>query len=326
MIKCQVCSKEVKQITRSHLKAHQLTVFEYKVRFPDAHIIDEATSKAITSKMSGRTRTQEHKDNLSRTISAQYQNGRSANKGKLGKKDSDDTRELKRQRRLGKTHTQATKDKIGNAHRGKTQPREAVERQKITYRKTLEANGGGFSTGPRSQEVKDKISEIAKARPESEWRPKMEAAWEARRGVRLTDEQREKHRQATIKWMNENPSRVFNTKVELAFKALLEAYNIRYTQQFRLDDHTYDFLLDDLDIIVEVDGPQHWKAPIWGTSGKSQDEKDEMLQRQLEKDARENWIAGNYGYQIVRLQVGSSLDDGPGGPVLEALAAQGLTL
>jgi very-short-patch-repair endonuclease len=256
-----------------------------------------------------------------------FAEGRSANKGKLGKKDSPETREKKRLAALNrKPHSQETKDKIGKAHKGKIMPREAVEKQQASYLEAIERNGGGFATGPRSQEMRDRMSEIAKNRPESEWRPKMEAAWEARRGVKLSPEQCEKHRQATLKWMQENPTRVFNTKVELAFRSELDSRGIAYVQQFRIENHPYDFFLSDYNTIVEIDGPHHWKGPIWGVSGKTQEEKDQIFERQLNKDARENMIAGLYGYRIVRLPVGSKLDNGPYGPFLEVLKSQGLEL
>ena len=313
-------------MTSSHLRHHQTTITLYKAKFPEAMIVDPTISKAISSKLVGRVRSQEHKDNLSCSISLQYKNGRTANKCKQGKPDSEETRNRKRLARLGSKHTEETKAKIGKAHKGKVQPPDAVARQKITMKASIEANGGGFAVGPRSQEFKDKMSGIALARPESEWRPKMEAAWEARRGMRLSPEQCEKHRQATIKWMTDNPTKVFNTKVELAFKAELNSRNIEYVQQFRIENHPYDFFLPEFNTIVEIDGPHHCKGPIWGVSGKSQLEKDEMFQKQIAKDARENMIAGIYGYRIVRLKVGCILDYGPDGDFLDVLKAQGLLL
>lgn len=272
-------------------------------------------------------RSEEHKEKLRESIRRSFSNGRSANKGKLDKKDSNETREKKRLAALRrKPHSQETKDKIGKAHKGKVMPREAVEKQRASYLEAIERNGSGFATGPRSQEFKSRMSEIAKDRPESEWRSKQEAAWEARRGVSLSLEQREKHRQATIKWMQENPTRVFNTKVELAFRYELESRGITYVQQFRIEDHPYDFFLPDYNTIVEIDGPHHWKGPIWGVSGKTEEEKVLIFERQRNKDARENMIAGLCGYRIIRLPVGSKLDDGPYGPFLEVLKSQGLEL
>lgn len=35
MVKCKICNKEFKQITYEHLKKHNLTPYEYKLKFPD---------------------------------------------------------------------------------------------------------------------------------------------------------------------------------------------------------------------------------------------------------------------------------------------------
>lgn len=255
-----------------------------------------------------------------------FAEGRSAhNKGKKGHKDSPETREKKRIAALNrKPHSQTTKDKIGQASKGRVKSEETIAKHRESYLEAIERNGGGFAVGPRSQEMRDRMSEIAQTRDESEWRPKIDAMNEARRGVRLSPDQCEKHRQGTLKWMSENPKRVFNTKVELAFKSVLETNDVKYIQQFRIENHPYDFYLPDYNTIVEIDGPHHWKGPIWGVSGKTSEEKDAIFQKQIAKDARENMIAGIYGYSIVRLKVGSSLNDGPDGNFEMVLKQQGL--
>ncbi len=307
MIHCKICGREVKQVTSSHLRSHSLTLIEYKVRFPNAPIIDEETSRAISSKLVGKERSQEHKDNISRVVSTQYQNGRQANKGKLGKKDSDDTRDLKRQRRLGKTHSQATKDKIGNSHKGKTQPAEAIERQKVTMVRRIEENGGGFATGPRSQDMKDKMSLIAQARDESEWRPKVEAMWEARHNQEITDDMRETYRRARLKVMRDNPESVgikvwFDTKPELEFESILKAKGLSYKKQFHSSNphYLYDFLVEEK-LIVEIDGPWHYKASLHGTP--------KAFSKMQSRDAAKNLAAGRLGYHIARIEVGQKLSD-----------------
>lgn len=42
MIKCAICDKELKQITRNHLINHKITVKEYKEKFPDQPLQDES--------------------------------------------------------------------------------------------------------------------------------------------------------------------------------------------------------------------------------------------------------------------------------------------
>ena len=43
-VKCQVCGKEFKQIQYRHTKQHNLTIAEYKEKFPNAPIISQAAS------------------------------------------------------------------------------------------------------------------------------------------------------------------------------------------------------------------------------------------------------------------------------------------
>lgn len=42
MIQCQVCNKNLKQITRNHLVQHKISVAEYKILFPSSPLQDES--------------------------------------------------------------------------------------------------------------------------------------------------------------------------------------------------------------------------------------------------------------------------------------------
>lgn len=281
MIDCQICGKQMGVLTSSHLKAHQYSFDLYREKFPGAPLVSEA-----------------HKERL-----------RVRNAARSGTKASQETKDKMSASRKGKTHSQETKDKIGAGNKGKVMSREAIEKQKASRKIAEELNGGGFATGPRSQEFKDKMSEIAKARPRERQLANAQAMIKARTGMTLTDQQKDNIRNGTIKWMKDNPKRVFNTKVEIAFREFLESYNVEYVQQFVIDgvQHPYDFYLPEFNTIVEIDGPQHWKHAIWGTSGKSQEEKDQIFLNQIEKDAFENWQAGLHGYRIVRIQITNGL-------------------
>lgn len=50
MLRCEVCKKEMKSVTNSHLRLHGLTTAEYKAQFPDA----------ILSHRNGVTATEEY--------------------------------------------------------------------------------------------------------------------------------------------------------------------------------------------------------------------------------------------------------------------------
>jgi len=50
-IKCRICNKELKQITNTHLKKHNMTIEEYKEMFPNEKMLCEnILSKKDTSK------------------------------------------------------------------------------------------------------------------------------------------------------------------------------------------------------------------------------------------------------------------------------------
>lgn len=265
--------------------------------------------------------TESHRKALSESLKRGFAEGRSANKGKQGKKDSEETREKKRIAALNrKPHSQATKDKIGKAHKGKTVPREVVERQQASLRLSIKANGGGFATGPRSQEMRDKMSEIVKARPESEWRPKMEAAWEARRNQEITDDMREKYRQARLRTMRDKPESVgikvwFDTKPELEFEEELKKRGIKFQKQFHSSNphYLYDFLIDD-SILIEIDGPWHYKASLHRS--------EELFKKMQMRDAAKNLAAVKLGFRIARIEVGQKLPP----DWFEILIIQGINL
>ena len=309
MITCKICGKEVKQITSSHLKSHQMTISLYKEQFPGSPIIDPETSAIISSKASGRERTQEHKDALRATISAQYANGRKANRGKLGKSDSEETLEKKRLARTGKTHTQQTKDKIGLAHRGKTVSRESVEKCQATKKARIE-EFGPYKPGVMSPEVMEarnaKLSEIARKRTPDQVAEKVRLMNEARRGQIISEEERENHRRARLKYMSENPQRKFSdTAGEIQLKYWLSDNNLDYEHQFLIQEDSwqlYDFYVPSLNLLIEFDGAHHWDAVWFGVVGKTQAEKDKLLEKQKSKDAMCSEYAKRRGYNIVRIQ------------------------
>lgn len=323
-----VCRKEVRQITSSHLKSHGITISLYKDQFPGSPIIDPETRAIISSKVSGRERTQEHKDALRATISAQYANGRKANRGKLGKSDSEETLEKKRLARTGKTHTQQTKDKIGLAHRGKTVSRESVEKCQATKKARIE-EFGPYTPGVMSPEVMEarnaKLSEIARNRTPDQVAEKVRLMNEARRGQIISEEERENHRKGTIKWMVNRTTWGKKTIPEKEMEEFLSRNNIDFKYQFSFSDykHPYDFILPEYKTIIEIDGPQHWKEAIYGVAGKSQSERDLIFLATLKKDAIENYQAGMNGFRIYRILVGNSIYRGEHGHFLVQLNKQG---
>jgi very-short-patch-repair endonuclease len=137
---------------------------------------------------------------------------------------------------------------------------------------------------PKSEETKIKLSIAAKSRPiRSKHTPetiqKMKEAWERRKldketyekyiqnlsACRSTPESIVKIRNNVVKRLS-NPTLVqkqYDTKPELKFQKFLELYNIAYDKQYIISTSngswTYDFILLDKNILVEIDG-EYWHA------------------------------------------------------------------
>lgn len=286
-----------------------MTIRDYKNQYPDSPILDKETSDKISNQLSGRERSQSHKDALSATISAQYTNGRKANKGKLGKKDSPETLERKRIARTGKTHTQETKDKIGNAHRGKVISQEAIDKRQATKRARIE-EFGPYTPGIMSPEVRqatnDKLSEIARNRTPEQVAMYVSYMVNARRGQTISEQERENHRKARLKYMAENPQKKFSdTAGEIQLKYWLSDNNLDYEHQYLIQEDSwqlYDFYVPSLNLLIEFDGAHHWDAVWFGVKGKSQEEKDQLLKKQKAKDLMCSEYAKRRGFNIVRIQ------------------------
>lgn len=323
MIKCELCGKEFKQISNSHLKKqHNISLQEYQKQFPNSEIVSDEIKNKIKNKHSGKTKSKEHKEKISNSIKKGFENGRVVhNKGKKGHwKDSPETLEKKRQARTGKKHDEKTKKKIGDAHRGKTISQESIEKFKKSLNESIRKNGGGFATGPRSEEFKEKMSEIAKNRDQELINQKVEQMKEARSGQIESDEVREKKRVARLKWMEENPDKIdnvlFNTRPEIEFENILQEMKLNYKKQIhtRNPHYIFDFLIDN-NFIIEIDGPYHYDPKLHGNDMKS-------FNKRLETDAIKNLTAGQKGYHIFRIKVGSNLAEN----WKEQLESQGLRI
>lgn len=325
MINCAVCNKQLNQITYSHLKYHSMTLQDYKHSYPNHPIVSVDVGKKISDKAKGRERSQEHCDALSTALKLTFVNGRVGKSGTTGMKMSDETKKRMSDAQTGRKHSEETKEKIGDAHRGRTLPEEQIENARIGLLKAREENGGGFNKGITfTDSAKKNLSDAAKNRDPELVQAKVVSMNNARRGQIETEEQRERKSEARSKFMSENPSKCRETNPEKEFKQYCIDNNILFIQQYRIDGfkHPYDFYLPDIKLIVEIDGPQHWFGAAYGTKGKTEKEKDEIFNKQLIKDAEENYIAITNGCAIARINVRTTIYDSEFGDFLEQLEVQ----
>jgi len=108
-IKCQICGKEFKQIHYRHTKKHNLTIEEYKAKFPDAPINSEASAQRRANSLKGRTIHWADK------ISSSVKNSWSENKfqGRTGIPLSEESREKLSEKLMGHFVSEETRIKIG---------------------------------------------------------------------------------------------------------------------------------------------------------------------------------------------------------------------
>lgn len=228
------------------------------------------------------------------------------------RRDSAETVERKRLARTDKRHSEAAKARIGAGNRGKKMSAEAIDKWRESYAKYLEEHGSPLVGRERSEEFKRKMSEIARARPKEMVNAKVASMLAARRGSKATPEQRERYRDARLKYMSENPdklpAKMFDTTPEREFRDELDARGCSYTRNKQVQRKLFDFCIND-SILIEIDGPYHWNFKMYGNRTLPDEERIALFEEAKKNDVLKNKIAVSNGYKIYRIQVGGSLPD-----------------
>lgn len=317
-VKCMICGKEYSQLNSHITRTHKITVKEYKNRFPDAILVCKEILDKISNKNKGKQRSQEHKDNLKKSIRNSFINGRTPhNKGIIGvRKASEETKRKMREARARSTyvHSEETLKKISNGNK-KPKPLtpEGRIKRKESYEKRMNTFYGPYPKFTHSKDTKRKLSDIAKNRDPKLVEEKVRLMNEARKGQIISEEERENHRKARLKYMSENDVPNFtNTLGEKQIAVWLYENNIEFIQQYLIEDggwHLYDFYIPKYNLLIEFDGRHHWDKIWFGISGKTQEEKDELLEKQKQKDIEQTNFAIRRGFKIIRLRGYSSVGD-----------------
>ncbi len=108
-ITCQVCGKEFKQIHHRHVKQHNLTIEEYKQKFPDAPINSEASSQRRAQSLKGR------EIHWANKIASSVKNSWSENRfqGRTGIPLGNESRKKLSEKLMGHSVSEETRIKIG---------------------------------------------------------------------------------------------------------------------------------------------------------------------------------------------------------------------
>jgi len=226
---------------------------------------------------------------------------------------SEETKEKRAASMRGRSHSEETKAKIGAGNKGKSRSQQDIDKWRESYSEFLMENGGSPQKGyKRSQEFKDRMSEIASNRDPELVQQKLEQMWEARRGSKATEAQRENYRDGRLKFMVDNPHKLpkqmFNTVPEQEFALILDKLNISYERSFHLGNRVFDFKVGH-NILIEIDGPYHRTLGFYLPPGSSDDEKVAKLMGFIERDRLKDNLARQKGYFIYRIPVGQHVPD-----------------
>lgn len=73
-VQCSVCAKELKRITPTHLRLHGISSEEYKIKFPEAILVDPEIVSRIAGSNKGKKHTEEFKAMMSLLKKESYEN------------------------------------------------------------------------------------------------------------------------------------------------------------------------------------------------------------------------------------------------------------
>lgn len=205
------------------------------------------------------------------------------------------------QKILGRKHSDETKRKIGEAHKGRVLPKEQAEKLrmlrlgvKLTEERKRAISrsllGNQHTKGRRlSSEHKAKLSRAGKGRVFSEeHKAKIRASWKDEKR-RAAASLRGKTRGG---WKAANKSH--RSQIELVVEGALRVMGVEYEAQATILECPYvqwDFVIHDQRLLIEIDGC------YWHGCQECGFEKNPSRTR----DRRKNTYAKKYGWQLVRI-------------------------
>lgn len=327
LVTCAICGGGFPQITGTHLKLHQISVADYKLKFPNIQTISTAVREDIRTKLTGIERSADFAANVSA--------GRRGiiplnNPGAYqpGHQETAATRLKRVVAATNRRHDQATKDKISAANQGKVIPRDIVEKSIIAQRLAYERNGHPLKGHITPPHIRAQQKIIAQKREDNYTPERREAINKAigigQTGIKRTPEQKIRYTAATLKRMQDHPETfkfLKDTKLEQDFEQWCVANAIQYRKQcfitFNDHQHPYDFYLPDFKLLIECDGPLHWAETWYEPRGGVT--KTEAFAAQQRKDKFWTEAAIELGYLIVRLRGLKKVGDEGSGSIKEQM-------
>lgn len=247
-IKCEICSIELKRITRTHLIKHNITTTEYKTRFPNSPIVSDTLAYALGK--ASRNMSNERRAKISVW----------AKEFHIGKPKSDDHKLKLSKARIGKSWGKHTLE-----HREKM--------REISRQNMLERYKNGWTPRALTAQERYKLgSKISKIRKDKYWRSS------TNKGIKLnlSQEQRANRSIKRILYIKNNQTKFSDTTIELNMKKFLEQINMSYIHQFPIlgskGGWLFDFFIPQLNLLLETDGEYYH-------SSKKQINRDKIKER-----------------------------------------------
>ena len=235
MLKCLLCEKEFKRITRTHLKTHNVTTDEYINKFPNAEIISE---------------------DLKISYGKYF---RENNPMKLDK-----NKELFSIKLKGRVFTEETIEKMSCSAKSRTRHQHSLETKKKISQSNKLTNKIKKDAGIKrplyamSDAARSRASERMKGNSLGKGKNNNKG-----KKLNLTIEQRNNRSKKRVEYLKNNKTIKSSTSLELKFISFLESQQLEYIHQYPV--HTsngswlFDFYIKKLDIFVELDG-EFWHA------------------------------------------------------------------
>jgi len=235
MVTCQICLKEYKRITRTHLLSHNLTTENYKMIYPNSDTIDQSLRHAYGKFF--------RENNPMKLIVNQEM----MSKLHSGKLVSDSTRKKLSQSRQGKSngpHSKNTKLKISLSNKERFRIKKENGYVRPEYKMSPEAlvrasdRMIGNTLGKKGHHNKGMT-------------------------LNLTIEQKRNRSKKRTEYLSKNKNIKSGTKPELLFIDFLTSRKIIFEHQCPVHTNQgswlYDFYLPELDLFVEIDG-EFWHS------------------------------------------------------------------
>ena len=136
-----------------------------------------------------------------------------------------------------------------------------------------------------SETTKKKQSESAKARIKH-----------GHTGYRHSNESKNKMREATLKRIHNGDIKHTKTKPHIELAKIFSDLDIPFQEEYIIKYWSFDFFLNDFNILIEVDGDYYHSNPIFYTKPKTKTQKINHY-----RDKKKNEFCESNGYNLIRI-------------------------